>query len=60
MKSFLILAGLPQSVFEMVRGVSERRFVPHGHLVRSPMSDKMYTKDYAATLIRAVHSLVVR
>jgi len=59
MQTILILAGLSPQVFERVRSVSAKRFVPHGHLVRSPRKERSYTDDYAQRLIRMAHDFLM-
>lgn len=58
MKTFLIIAGLPSSIFEKVRTLSEKRFVPNGRLVKVPLPGR-YSFDYAAKIIELTHRMVV-
>jgi hypothetical protein len=59
MKTILILAGLHQTVFERVRSVPAGRFIPNGHLVRSPLHDRAYTDQYSVKLIEMAHAVLV-
>ncbi|HEY5305834.1 MAG TPA: hypothetical protein VIJ52_04110 [Pseudolabrys sp.] len=59
MKTFLILAGLPQPIFDLVRSTPERKLVPNGQLIRSPMPVAGYNDRYAAILIKAAHERLV-
>jgi hypothetical protein len=59
MQTALILAGLTAALFERVRTISAKRFVPNGHLIRSPIGQAGYSDAYAAKLIKMAHDHVL-
>lgn len=56
----LVIAGLNTAMFDRIRKESARRFVPDGHLVSAPITQKGYSHSYINRLIGQTHDYAAK